>query len=108
MGKMSKSLISIAAALALVIVAPSMVSAKKPAKVSGIIETLNEASKELVVKDSAAQQHIVAWNEKTKLTGTPKVGEYVTVAYKKDGDGKAWAKEITVGPVAEPAEPAKK
>jgi hypothetical protein len=85
-----------------------MVSAKKPTKASGTIETLNETSKELVLKDSAGQQHIVVWNEKTKLTGTPKVGEQATVLYKKDGDGKAWATEITIGAVAEPAEPTKK
>jgi hypothetical protein len=105
MGKMSK-LIALAAAAALVVLAPSVVSAKKPTKASGVIETLNESSKELVVKDSAGQQHIIDWNDKTKLTGTPKVGETVTVLYKKDSDGKAWAKEITVGPVAEPAEAA--
>ena len=107
MGKMSKSLIAVAAAAALVILAPSTVAAKA-IKVSGIIETMNETSKEFVVKDAAGKQHIIDWNDKTKLTGTPKVGEYVTVSYKKDSDGKAWAKEVTVGPVAEPAEPAKK
>ena len=107
MGKASKSVIAIAAAVALVILAPSMVSAKKPTKVSGIIETLNESSKELVLKDSAGVQHIVDWNEKTKVTGTPKVGEHVNVLYKKDSDGKAWATEITVGPEPAP-EPAKK
>jgi uncharacterized protein YpmB len=108
---MKRKLIAFAA-IALVLILPTLVSAKgtmkTPPHASGTITAWNEAMKEVTVKDSAGQEHMFTWNEKTNVMGTPKVGEHVRVAFTKDKDGKMWATEIHVGvPSGDKASPKK-
>ena len=107
-----KKLIAFAAAAALVLLLPTLASAKgtkkSPPHTSGTIAAWNEATKVVTVKDSAGKEHSFTWNEKTKVTGTPKVGEQVKVVYAKDKDGKMWATEIHVGAPSGQTAPPKK
>lgn len=98
---MMKKLIALVAALAFVLVLPTVAAAsgthKSTPHVSGTIESWDDAAKQGTVKDSAGKETPFGWNEKTKVTGTPKVGEHVTVSYTKDKNGKIWATHVSVG-----------
>ncbi len=109
---MLRKVIALAAAAALVLLLPTLVAAKGTKKAaphaSGIIAAWNETTKEVTVKRSAGKEEIFAWNDKTKVVGTPKVGEHVNVVYMKDKDGKMRATEIHVGAPSAHKAPAKK
>ncbi len=109
---MLRKLIAFVAAAAIVLLLPTLAAAKGTKKVtphaSGTITAWNEAAKEITVKNSAGKEETFAWNEKTKVMGTPKVGEHVKVAYMKDKDGKMWATAIHVGGPSAHKAPSKK
>jgi maltose-binding protein MalE len=72
-------------------------AAEKTDHAHGTITAWDEAGKTFKVKDKAGKEWDFSWNEKTKVVGTPKVGETVSLHYTKDKDGKAWASHITIG-----------
>lgn len=74
---------------------------KSTPHLSGTITSWDDAAKQATVKDSAGKETSFSWNEKTTVTGTPTVGEHVSVSYAKDKDGKRWATHVSVG--AKPA-----
>ena len=96
-----KKLIALAAAVALAILLPASAAAKGTSKstphFSGTIESWDDAAKQGTIKDSAGKERSFGWNEKTTVTGTPKVGEHASVKYTKDKDGKIWATHVSVG-----------
>ena len=94
---MRKNLIALATALTFVLVLPTPAAA---AHTSGMITSWDEAMKQGTVRDSAGKETSFGWNETTKLTGTPNIGEHATVSYTKDKDGKSWATHINVAPTA--------
>jgi hypothetical protein len=94
---MRKNLIALATALTFVLVLPTPAAA---AHTSGMITSWDEAMKQGTVRDSAGKETSFGWNETTKLTGTPNIGEHATVSYTKDKDGKIWATHINVAPTA--------
>lgn len=98
---MTKKLIALAAALTFVFVLPTIAgttgSHKSTPHVSGTIASWDAAAKEGTIKDSAGKETSFGWNEQTKVTGTPKVGEHATVSYTKDKNGKIWATHVSVG-----------
>ena len=101
---MIKKLIALAAALTFVLVLPTLAAAagtkKAAAHTSGMITSWDDAMKQGTVRNSAGKETSFGWNETTKLTGTPNVGEHATVSYTKDNDGKSWATHINVAPSA--------
>ena len=112
---MLKKLIALATAVTFVLVLPAFAVAaaeathKSTPHLSGTIASWDDATKLGTVKDSAGKETSFGWNEKTTVTGTPKVGEHASVSYTKDNDGKIWATHVSVG--AKPATtkpPAKK
>jgi maltose-binding protein MalE len=64
---------------------------------SGTITAWNEATKEFTFKTSAGKEETFTWNEKTSVSGTPKVGEHVKVKFAKDKEGKVWVTGIHSG-----------
>jgi uncharacterized protein YpmB len=98
---MMKKMIALATALTFVFVVPTLAAAAGTAKatpqVSGTIASWDDATKLGTVKDSAGKETSFGWNEKTTVTGTPKVGEHATVSYTKDKDGKVWATHVSAG-----------
>lgn len=106
---MTKKLIALAAVATLALVLPSLAAAKTAHKstphVSGTITSWDGNAKEATVKDSTGKETSFGWNDKTMVTGTPKVGEHASVSYMKDKDGKIWASHITVGAKTVAAKP---
>jgi uncharacterized protein YpmB len=108
---MLKKMIALVAAVSFVLLLPTVAAAKGGAKstpkVSGTISSWDDATKNGKVKDADGKETAFGWNEKTTVTGTPKIGEHATVSYTKDKAGKVWATHVSVGaPPAPP--PAKK
>jgi hypothetical protein len=93
---MIRSLIALATALTFVLVLPTLAAAA--AHTSGMITSWDEAMKQGTVRNSAGKETSFGWNETTKLTGTPNVGEHATVSYTTDTYGKRWATRINVAP----------
>lgn len=102
---MMKKVITLATALTFVFVVPTLAAAAGTAKatpqLSGTIASWDDATKLGTVKGSTGTETSFGWNEKTTITGTPKIGEHVSVSYTKDKDGKLWATHVSVG--AKPA-----
>ena len=102
-----RKLVALAAVVMFALVLPSLAVAKGTHKstphVSGTITSLDANAKQATVKDAAGNETSFGWNDKTMVTGTPKVGEHASVAYMKDQDGKLWATHFSVG--AKPATP---
>ena len=100
-----KKLIALVALVAVVVLLPSLAVAKASHKssphVSGTITSWDDMARQATVKDSAGKETSFGWNDKTMVTGTPKVGEHASVTYTKDKEGKRWATHISVG--AKPA-----
>jgi hypothetical protein len=98
---MMKKLLALTAAMALGLLLPTVAAAKGSQKstphFSGMISTWDDAAKHATVKDSAGKEHSFDWNEKTTISGTPKVGEHASVKYTKDKDGKIWATHVSIG-----------
>ncbi|HEX4825404.1 MAG TPA: hypothetical protein VFV19_13960 [Candidatus Polarisedimenticolaceae bacterium] len=97
-----KKLIAFALAVTFVLLVPAIARAHEGHKsstphFSGTITSWDDAAKQATVKDSAGKEHSFGWNEKTAVTGAPKVGEHASVKYTKDKDGKVWATHVTVG-----------
>ena len=107
-----KKLIALATVGVLVLVLPALAMAsgnkKSTPHFSGTITAWDDVAKQGTVKDSAGKEHSIGWNEKTTVTGVPKVGEHASVHYTKDKDGKAWATHISVGAPPATAKPAQK
>src|SRR5262245_50582909 len=95
---MIKKSIALAAAVtfasALTLAAPKQLPT--PFKM-GTIATWDAAAKHGVIKDSKGVETRFVWNEKTTLTGTPKVGEHAYLWYKQDKDGKVTATHVNFG-----------
>ena len=91
--------LAIVAAFALCV--PAFAAQTKPAEKAdhahGTITVWDDATKTFKVKDKNGKEWEFAWNDQTKVTGTPKVGEMVSLQYTKDKDGKALASHVTVG-----------
>ena len=103
-----RKLIALAAAVTFALVLPSLAAAKGTHKsstphVSGTITAWDENAKEATVKDSTGKETSFGWNDKTMVTGTPKIGEHASVSYMKDKEGKLWATHLSAG--AKPATP---
>jgi len=96
-----RKFLAFAALAAFVICVPALAAQTKPAEKAdhahGTITAWDDASKTFKVKDKSGKESDFSWNDQTKVTGTPKVGEMVSLQYTKDKDGKAWATHITVG-----------
>jgi hypothetical protein len=96
-----RKLIALAAALALAVLLPAVAAAKGSGKstphFSGTISSWDDTAKHGTIKDSAGKERSFGWNDKTTVTGTPKVGEHASVKYTKDKDGKIWATHVSVG-----------
>ena len=106
---MMKKLIALVAVATFVLLLPAVAVATETHKstphVSGTIASWDDATKLGTVKDSTGKETSFGWNEKTTVTGTPKVGEHVSVSYTKDKDGKIWATHISVGAKTATAKP---
>ncbi len=68
-----------------------VLAAEKTAKamhptMSGEITKWDDASKTFSIKDAKGMEHNFVWNDKTKMEGTPAVGEKVTIHYMKHQD----------------------
>lgn len=100
-----KKLIALVAVGTLAFLLPALAFATEKHKstphVSGTISSWDDTAKQGIVKDTAGKETSFGWNEKTTVTGTPKIGEHASVSYMKDKDGKLWATHISVG--AKPA-----
>jgi hypothetical protein len=100
-----RKMIALATALTFVFVVPTFAATAEPPKatphVSGTIASWDDATKLGTVKGSTGTETSFGWNEKTTITGIPKIGEHVSVSYSKDKDGKIWATHVSVG--AKPA-----
>ncbi len=103
---MMKKLIVFAGALAMVFFLPAAAAQRKSEKsassvaghhASGTITAWNEANKEVTIKNSAGKEETFTWSEKTKVLGTPKVGEHVKVEYAKNKEGQVLVTGIRVG-----------
>ena len=97
-----KRLLALVVAVTIVLLLPAVALAHDSHKsstphFSGTITSWDDAAKQGTVKDSAGKEHSFGWNEKTTVTGTPKVGEHASVKYMKDKDGKMWATHVSVG-----------
>jgi hypothetical protein len=87
---------SIAAVLALALA--SAVLAGGPGKAvtaRGTITSIQVDARTLTLKDAAGHETRIAWNDATRMTGTPEEGASATVRYVKQGD-RMVALEITV------------
>jgi hypothetical protein len=96
-----RKLIALVTAAIFVLLLPTVAAAKEAQKstphLSGTIASWDDATKLGTVKDSAGKETSFGWNEKTTVTGTPKVGEHVSLSYTKDKNGKIWATHVSVG-----------
>ena len=97
-----RKLIALAVALTFALLLPSLAAAHDTHKsstphFSGTITSWDDNAKQATVKDSAGKEKSFGWNEKTTVTGTPKVGEHASVKYTKDKDGKIWATHVSIG-----------
>jgi hypothetical protein len=104
-----RKLIALAAVLTFVFLLPALVAASEAHKstphVSGTITSWDGAGKQATVKDSAGKETSFGWNDTTKVTGMPKVGEHASVSYTKDKEGKNWATHISIGAKTASAKP---
>ena len=98
---MMKKLIALASAVTLVLLLPTLATAKETFNsaphVRGTITSWDDGAKQATVTDSAGKTTPFGWNDKTMVTGTPKVGEHVSVSFMKDKDGRMWATRLSVG-----------
>ncbi len=98
---MIRKLIALAAVAGFALALPTLAATKSTHKAtphfSGTITSWDDAAKQGTVKDSAGKETSFGWNEKTRVTGAPKVGEHASVSYTKDKDGKLWAMHVSVG-----------
>jgi hypothetical protein len=79
------------------LIALASAATHKPAPhASGTISSRDAAAKQATIKDAAGKEISFSWNDKTKVTGTLKVGERASVSYTKDKAGKIWANHVTV------------
>jgi hypothetical protein len=96
-----RSLIALGTAVIFVFLLPTLAPAKEAHNstphVSGTITTWDGGGKQATVRDSAGKETSFGWNDTTKVTGTPKIGEHASVSYMKDTEGKNWATHISVG-----------
>lgn len=96
-----RKLIALGVALTFVLLLPAVAAAAETHKstphFSGTITSWDDTAKQATVKDSAGKEKSFGWNDKTTVTGTPKVGEHASVKYTKDKDGKIWATHVSVG-----------
>jgi len=99
-----KKLIALAIVAAFALGVPALAAQTKPAAekmdkgehAHGTITAWDDATKTFKVKDKNGKEWDFSWNESTKVTGTPKVGEMVSLQYTKGADGKAMASKVTV------------
>ena len=107
-----RKFLALAIVAAFVLCIPAFAAQTKPAEMAGhahgTITAWDETSKTFKVKDKNGKEWDFSWNDQTKVTGTPKVGEHVSLEYKKDKDGKAWAIHIAVGKAEMAKPPTKK
>jgi len=98
-------LVSYALAVALLAVLPAIAGEKKKETsessagahhANGTITGWNEATKMITVKSSKGEKSFT-WNDATKVQGTPKVGEHVSVEYAKNKEGVVTVTQIHVG-----------
>jgi len=105
-----RKLIALGVALTFVLLLPAVAAAAESHKstphFSGTITSWDDTAKQATVKDSAGKERSFGWNDKTTVTGTPKVGEHASVKYSKDKDGKIWATHVSVGAKTASAKPA--
>jgi len=98
---MMKKLIAVVAITMFALLLPELALATEKHKstphVSGTISSWDDTAKQGTVKDSAGKETSFGWNDKTTVSGTPKIGEHASVHYTKDKDGKMWATHISVG-----------
>ena len=98
---MMRKLIALASAVTLVLLLPTLAMAKETyasaPHVRGTITSWDDGAKKATVTDSAGKATSFGWDDKTMVTGTPKVGEHVSVSFMKDKDGKMWATRLSVG-----------
>lgn len=97
-----KKFFALAVAVTFALFLPTIAAAKEGHKsstphFSGTITSWDDNAKQGSVKDSAGKEHSFGWNEKTTLSGTPKVGEHASIKYSKDKDGKIWATHVSFG-----------
>ena len=101
-----RKFLALAIVAAFVLGIPALAAETKTAQTKAAVKTNNahgtitawdDASKTFKVKDKAGKEWDFSWNEKTKIVGTGKVGETVSLHYMKDKDGKAVASHITIG-----------
>jgi hypothetical protein len=69
-------------------------SADKSMKAKGTITMWNHDMMSFTIADKKGTSWSFKWNDKTMMTGMPKVGETVRVEYTKDGMGTAWATHV--------------
>ena len=107
-----RKLVAVAMAVIFGLVLPTISIAKSSHKgtgtphVSGTITSWDDTAKQATVKESSGKEISFGWNDATKLTGTPKVGEHASVSYTKDKEGKRTATHITIGAKTAEAKPA--
>ena len=98
---MIKPLTALATALAVVLVSATLATMagthKSTPHLSGTITSWDDMAKQATVKDSTGKETSLGWNEKTTVTGTPKIGEHASVSYTKDKDGKRWTTHVSIG-----------
>src|SRR5215510_4138196 len=85
-----RKLAAVAMAVIFGFVLPTIAIAKGSHKgtphVSGTITSWDDTTKQATVKDSTGKETSFGWNDATKVSGTPKVGEHASVSYTKDKD----------------------
>lgn len=96
-----KKLFALAAAVTLVLLLPTLAAAsgtqKSTPHFSGTISSWDAAAMHATVKESNGKEMSFDWNDKTKVTGAPKVGEHASVSYTKEKDGKILATHVSIG-----------
>lgn len=107
---MMRKLIALASATTLAVFLPALAAAAEKQKssphASGTISSWDAEAKQSTIKDAAGKEIAFSWNDKTKVTGTPKVGERASVSYTKDKAGKLWANHISVAAKSASTKPA--
>lgn len=95
-----RKFLALAVVAAFALSMPALAAQTKPAEkgdhAKGTITAWDDASKTMKVKDKNGKEWEFMWNDQTKVTGTPKVGEMVNLQYMKDKDGKSVATHVTV------------
>lgn len=106
---MLKKLIALVAVATFALLLPALALATEKHKsaphLSGTISSWDGTAKQGTVKDSSGKETSFGWNDKTMVTGTPKIGEHASVSYMTDKDGKMWATHISVGAKTASANP---